>query len=207
VHSALGAASSDLAVRVERSTPMRLSRGALGADAPAEEIEEMFRELERAARERLSAQGAHREAQSLQRTVEVRFVRQTKALEIPWRGSATALLEDFLSVYARRYGVTAVPELAGFELVTFVVEGRGALRRPTLTRSSGGGSPPVSRGQREVYDPLAGRLIATPIYAGEALNAGDAVEGPAVIQYATTTLALCSGQRAEVNELLAVEIR
>ena len=28
-----------------------------------------------------------------------------------------------------------------------------------------------------------------------------------MIQYATTTLALCSGQRAQVNELLAVEIR
>lgn len=209
VHSALGAASSDLSVRVERSTPMRLTRDAPGADAPVDAIESTFSSLERQAADRLSAQGARGEAQSLQRVVEVRFVRQTKALEIPWRGSVRALLEDFLSVYARRYGETAVPELAGFELVTFVVLGRGTLRRPRLAKFSsrpGDGAVPP-RGERLVYDPVAGELLPTPIYAGEELHAGDALDGPAVIQYAATTLAVCGGQRAEVGETLAVEIR
>ena len=49
--------------------------------------------------------------------------------------------------------------------------------------------------------------MRSEIYTGEELAAGARIDGPAVIQYATTTLALCSGQRAEVNELLAVEIR
>ncbi len=207
VHSALGAASSDLAVRVERSAPMRLARTALGADAPADEIEDMFLRLEWQAIERLTAQGVDESARSLRRVVEVRFVRQTKALELPYLGSVPALVEDFLAEYARRYGETAVPEAAGFELVTFVVLGRGAVRRPALSsapRREGSAAP---RGEREVYDALTGEFASTPIYTGEELRAGDAVEGPAVIQYATTTLALCTGQRAEVGELLAVEIR
>ncbi|MBV9417884.1 MAG: hypothetical protein JO363_23065, partial [Solirubrobacterales bacterium] len=69
----------------------------------------------------------------------------------------------------------------------------------------GGGA--AARGERSVYDPLVGEFVPTPVYRGEELRAGDAVDGPAVIQYATTTLAVCSGQRAEVGELLEVAIR
>jgi N-methylhydantoinase A len=207
VHSALGAASSDVALRVEMSAPMRLARDRLGADAPSEAIEELFAALEARASEQLSAQGIPDERQALQRVVEVRFVRQTKALEIAYRGSPEEAIKDFLDVYARRYGEAAVPELAGFELVTFVVLAEGALRRPRLSRSAPNRSAAGPRAQREVYDPIAGGFVTTPIYTGEELTAGDRIDGPAVVQYATTTLALCSGQRAEVNDLLAVEIR
>jgi N-methylhydantoinase A len=208
VHSALGAASSDIALRTELSSPMRVARESLGADVDAGELESIFSDLERSAREQLEAQGVAPERQSLARVVEVRFIRQTKALEVLYTGSPETLIEDFLRIYAQRYGETAVPELAGFELVTFVVLARGTLRRPALRRSaprSGAGASAL--GERSVYDPLLGEFVPTPIYRGEDLQAGDGVDGPAVIQYATTTLAVCSGQRAEVGELLEVEIR
>ena len=163
----------------------------------------MFLGLEWQAIERLSAQGVQEHARSLRRMVEVRFARQTKAMELPYHGSVPALLEEFLDEYARRYGETAVPDATGFELVTFVVLGRGAMRRPKLSGAAApraGAASPVT--ERPVYDPFAGEFLPTPIYTGEDLRAGDVVEGPAVIQYATTTLAVCSGQRAEVGELL-----
>jgi N-methylhydantoinase A len=208
VHSALGAASSDIALRTELSSPMRLARESLGADVNAGELESIFAELERSAREQLGAQEVPPERQSLSRVVEVRFIRQTKALEVLYAGSPEKLIDDFLRIYARRYGETAVPELAGFELVTFVVLARGTLRRPALRRSPARGGPgAAAHGERSVYDPLLGEFVPTPVYRGEDLQASAAVEGPAVIQYATTTLALCSGQRAQVGELLEVEIR
>ena len=208
VHSALGAASSDIALRTELSSPMRVARESLGADVDPHVLESIFSELERRAREQLGAQGVPPERQSLARVTEVRFIRQTKALEVPYAGSPEKLIEDFQGIYARRYGDTAVPETAGFELVTFVVSARGTLRRPALRRSpsrSRGGAAALS--ERSVYDPLLREFVPTPVYRGEELRAGDGVDGPAVIQYATTTLALCSGQRAEVGELLEVEIR
>jgi N-methylhydantoinase A len=209
VHSALGAASSDIALRTELSSPMRVARDSLGADIDADELESIFAELECGAREQLSAQEVAPERQSLSRVVEVRFVRQTKALEVPYAGSPEKLIDDFLRIYARRYGETAVPELAGFELVTFVVLARGTLRRPALRRSIGrnGGEPAAPHAERSVYDPLLGEFVSTPVYRGEELRPGDVVDGPAVIQYATTTLAVCSGQRARMGELLEVEIR
>jgi N-methylhydantoinase A len=208
VHSALGAASSDIALRTELSSPMRLARERLGAHVDPAELESIFSELEHSARAQLGAQGVPPERQSLARVVEVRFIRQTKALEVPYTGSPEALIAEFLRIYAQRYGETAVPEAAGFELVTFVVGARGTLRRPTLRRSpQRRGAGAAALGERSVYDPLLGESVATPVYRGEELRAGDGVDGPAVIQYATTTLALCSGQRAEVGELLEVEIR
>ena len=207
VHSALGAASSDIALRTELSSPMRVARESLGADVDPHVLESIFSELERRARERLGAQGVPPERQSLARVTEVRFIRQTKALEVPYAGSPEKLIEDFLGIYARRYGDTAVPETAGFELVTFVVNARGTLRRPVLRRSLSRGGGAAARGERSVYDPLLREFVPTPIYRGGELRTGDGVNGPAVIQYATTTLALCSGQRAEVGELLEVEIK
>jgi N-methylhydantoinase A/oxoprolinase/acetone carboxylase beta subunit len=76
-----------------------------------------------------------------------------------------------------------------------------------LRRSLSRGGGAAARGERSVYDPLLREFVPTRVYRGEELRAGDGVDGPAVIQYATTTLALCTGQRAEVGELLDVEIR
>jgi N-methylhydantoinase A len=208
VHSALGAASSDIALTSELAYPMRLTRESRGAGVDASELERIFTGLERRARRTLSAQRVPDDAQELERSVEMRFIRQTKALAVPYRGSAEKLVEDFLEIYARRYGETAVPELAGYELVTFVVAARGRLRRPTLARSPRGSADPspARRGERPAFDPVAGEFLPTPVYAGEELSAGIVITGPAIIEYPTTTLALCSGQRAELNELLGVEI-
>lgn len=208
VHSALGAASSDIALTSELTNPLRITRESHGADIEPAELDEIFARLEDRAQAALDAQRVTRERQELARSVEVRFIRQTKALSVPYRGSAKRLVQDFLAIYAGRYGETAVPELAGFELVTFVVLARGRLTRPVLARSRRGEGDPSGawRGERRAFDPLAGGFISTPIYAGEALTAGAIITGPAIVEYPATTLALCTGQRAELNELLGVEI-
>ncbi|MDQ2895312.1 MAG: hydantoinase/oxoprolinase family protein [Actinomycetota bacterium] len=208
VHSALGAASSDVSLIIELAAPMRVGRERLGHDLDAEEIESIFDGLEDRALRALEAQRVPPERRELERSVEVRFVRQTKALSVPYRGSPPALVTDFLGIYARRYGDTAVPEAAGFELVTFVVTAHGRLRRPTLARlgPEAGSLERARRASRPVYDPVAGALLPTAVFAGEELRPRDALEGPAVIEYATTTLVVCSGQRAQVDDLLGIAI-
>jgi N-methylhydantoinase A len=207
VHSALGAASSDIALKSELAVPMRLPRDRPEVDE--HELTTIFERLEAQARETLSAQRVPRVRQQLLRVIEVRFVRQTKALSVPYRGSVEALLTDFLDLYAQRYGAEAVPELAGFELVTFVVEARGRLPRPQLARRPRAGEDPSNarRGARGVYDPDTEAFVDTAIYDGSSLEPGNVVAGPAVIEYPTTTLALGSAKSARVDELLGVEVR
>ena len=64
------------------------------------------------------------------RVVEVRFIRQTKSLSVPFPGTIEGLVENFLNAYKQRYGAEALPEKAGFEFVTYVVEAVGLLPRP-----------------------------------------------------------------------------
>lgn len=52
-----------------------------------------------------------------------------------------------------------------------------------------------------------GRSCRRPCSTVSGCARGNAIEGPAVIEYPTTTLTLCSGQRTELNALLGVEIR
>ncbi len=212
VHSALGAVASDLASSQGVSEPVRLSRTDEGGDAVLDRIEEVFAELEGRARTALVEQGAGEAAIMLSRFVEMRFVRQTKELRIPYPvrpASLAPLLREFLDAYAKRYGEESVPETAGFELVTFAVEGRASLPRPELKVHEPGGpdASPARLGTREVWDSSVQAMRPTAIYEGDRLRPGNRVEGPAVIEYAGTTVALLSNQVATVDELLNISIR
>jgi N-methylhydantoinase A len=207
VHSALGAIASDIAISVEQAVPTRIDRAALAEEHDPAEVEQAFVELERRAQESLADQDVPPGRRSLERIVEVRFARQTKALLVRWRGSVGALLEDFVGLYAERYGPEAVPERAGFELVTCIVRGRGELPRPALATEPKEGSGEARTGRRDVFDPTVGGFVPTSVYAGMKLRAGDELEGPAIIEYPTTTVALVDGQHAKINEFLGIEIR
>jgi len=209
VHSALGAVASDLALTLELAVPMRVAREGGAAEVDTGRIEEIFEELEERGRERLAAQGVLPEKQLLTRLVEVRFRRQTKTIAIPWHGSPARLLDDFLAAYATRYSADAIPESAGFELVTFVVKAHGLLARPRLARYELGGPDPsvAEAGSRRAYDAATRSFVDTRIYDGTRLRAGHHLAGPAIVEYPGTTVALPSGQRATVDELLGISIR
>jgi N-methylhydantoinase A len=208
VHSALGAVASDIALTLELAVPMRLSRASGGAEADPDRIEEIFRELEARADERLEGQDVPEDRRRKTRLVEVRFTRQTKTIPVPYRGSVPRLLEDFLHAYGVRYSPDAIPETAGYELVTFVVEALGLLPRPQLARyePAGEDASAARRGVRNVYDPTLDAFAETPIYGGDALRPGNALAGPAVVEYPGTTVALVTGQLARVDELLGISI-
>jgi N-methylhydantoinase A len=208
VHSALGAVASDIALTLEVAVPMRLSRSGGGAEVDPARLEEIFAGLEERADERLEAQDVPPERRRKTRVVEVRFTRQTKALPVPYHGSVPRLLEDFLQAYSVRYSPDAIPETAGYELVTFVVEALGLLPRPELARyePAGEDASGARRSERPVYDPVLDAFTPTPVYDGDALRPGNVLTGPAVVEYPLTTVALVTGQSARVDELLGISI-
>jgi N-methylhydantoinase A len=214
VHSAFGAIASDLHFHFELSEPMRVPRD-LGteADEAAGRVSEIFSSLSERAVEALDRQRVEAADRSVAGFVEMRYARQTKELRIPFpldgSGSIAALVDEFERAYARRYGLEAVPATVGFELVTFSLDARGRLPRPAARRLARDGSDPAAarRGERPVFDAAAGETVPTEIYEGRALAAGNRIDGPAVIEFAGTTIALTGGQSAHVDELANVVIR
>ncbi len=208
VHSALGAVASDIAITLELAVPIRLARTDGGAEASPELIEGVFADLEARAHERLRAQGVPEGRRELIRLIEVRFTRQTKAIPVRYEGAVDRLLAEFLRLYGVRYSPDAIPEMAGFELVTFIVEARGRLARPKLARHARGGDNPAaaSRGRRRAYDPREEAFVDAAIFDGQTLRPGNRLVGPAIVEYPGATVVLISGQEGIVDDLRGISI-
>ena len=208
VFCAFGAVASDITLTAGRAEPRRYGRDGKGAVGLAD-IEHIFRGLEDQAGASLELQGVAPERRRFRRVVEMRFIRQTKSLSVPFPGSIEGLIENFLNAYRKRYGAEAVPEKAGFEFVTYVVEAAGLLPRPDSARypSAGEDAALAAKGTRPVYDMVIRAFVDTPIYRGEALQHGNRIAGPAVIEYETTTVAIHAGQAGTVDEFLGISIR
>ncbi|MXW48814.1 MAG: hydantoinase/oxoprolinase family protein, partial [Gammaproteobacteria bacterium] len=208
VFCAFGAVASDITLSAGRAEPKRYGRDGTGAVELAD-MEDIFSSLEEQADASLEQQGVPPEQRRFRRVVEVRFIRQTKSLSVPFPGSVEGLVKNFLDAYTKRYGAEAVPEKAGFEFVTYVVEAVGLLPRPDCARYPSAGTDPghALKGSRPVYDMVEQGFVETPIYWGETLRYGNRIDGPAVIEYETTTVAVHSGQAGTVDEFLGISIR
>jgi len=203
-----GAVASDVALKLDHTQPTRLSRDGEG-DIDEDEILAIFEKLEVEGNKALGAQNVPAQNRSLKRSVEVCFIRQSKNLTVPYPGSIQQLTADFLAMYAKRYGTEAIPETAGFELVTFVVEAIGSLSRPELAayESKGDDASAARRGERVVYDMSSGKFVETPVYDGDLLCCDNHFTGPAIVEYEGTTISILSGQQASVDKLLGISIK
>ena len=208
VFCAFGAVASDITLNAGRAEPKRYGRDGKGAVELAD-MEDIFSGLEEQADKSLEQQGVPPEQRRLQRVVEVRFIRQTKSLSVPFPGSVEGLVKNFLDAYTKRYGAEAVPEKAGFEFVTYVVEAVGLLPRPDCARypSAGMDASHAKKGSRPVYDMVKHVFVDTPIYRGEALQNGNRIDGPGIIEYETTTVVIHSGQVGTIDEFLGISVR
>ena len=208
VFCAYGAVASDITLSMGRAEPKRYGRDGTGAIEPAG-LDAIFRNLEDQANASLAQQNVPPEQRRFRRVVEVRFIRQTKSLSVPFPGTIEGLVENFLDAYEKRYGAEAIPEKVGFEFVTYVVEAVGLLPRPDCARypPAGEDSAHALKGSRPVYDMVKQVFVDTPIYRGEALQHGNRVSGPAIIEYETTTVAIHSGQAGTVDEFLGISVR
>ena len=208
VFCAFGAVASNIKMSINRSMPKRIGRDGKG-DISLEEMEGIFSELEAQANDALEQQNVPPDKRHFQREVEVRFIRQTKSMSISFPGSIEGLIENYLEAYAKRYGSESIPERAGLEFVTYVIEANGELARPEPVRHSDAGADgsAAQLESRPVYDMDSANFIDTPVYRGEALQCGNRIEGPAIIEYEGTTVAISSSQIAQVDDLLGLSIR
>jgi N-methylhydantoinase A len=128
---------------------------------------------------------------------------QSLALPLPDVRAADfngALRDQFNAEYARLYGEGALVTLQDVELFSLRV--RVTLPLDTRPRPlEGMGEPPSPNGARPVFWPEPMAWIETPVWSGRRLRPGDAVDGPAIIELAHTTVAVAPGQHLSADAL------
>jgi N-methylhydantoinase A len=197
VHSAYGAALSDVRFSLTHSDPMVL---------PAESavVEAIYAAMERRGDTLLAEADIVKERRELRRWVEARFRRQVHTLRIPVPARITAatieeIAPAFEAEYERLFGPGSALSEAGVELLTFGVDAVGNVAAVDLeTALPLGETKP--REHRPAWCPRAKRMLDTPVYDGLALPPGARIEGPAIIEHPGTTIVVLSGQDATIDE-------
>jgi N-methylhydantoinase A len=203
--SAMGLLSTDLVHYESRSAYVVLS------PQTAEQVEDGYRELERALRERVGVNG---DAATVRRSLDGRLLGQsweTPFVEVG-DGPITAetmpaLVDRFHDAYERRYGnrFPYVPVQGVTYRVELVVGADKLEYRPRELVAA----PTIEADRTLELRHLADEPVRAAEYAREQLAVGAMVRGPAIIREALSTTVVMPGQVAEVGRFgeLVIEAR
>ncbi len=200
VFSAFGAAASDIRHSLQRSVP-----GEFPDQLPA--IATAYASMEAEARALLGRQGIPAGSVRLHRWADMRYARQLHDVRVAVPDGvidaafADGVRQAFTERYAALYGKSAVLEKLGVRVLRVGVEAVGVIEKPVLPATELRGPDPsaAEEAPRPIYWPEAGRRLSTRVYDGLRLRAGNAMEGPAVIELPGTTIALPPGDRAVID--------
>jgi N-methylhydantoinase A len=197
VHSAYGAAQSDVRFSLQHSHPLVLPV------APAK-VEAIYAAMEEDGRRRLAQADVLPAQHRFERWVEARYRRQVHHVRVPAPSTIddeglAAMAAGFEREYERLFGRGAALKDAGIELVNYGVDAIGMVSRVEGERAAGGGrSEPRTR--RLTYCPVAGDMVDTPVYDGPALPSGCELAGPAIIEHPGTNIVVLRGQVARIDD-------
>jgi N-methylhydantoinase A len=200
VFSAFGMLFADLRYDYVRTwfTPLE--------DAKFDEIEEVYRDLERQGREAIETASVKPQKVEAKRAADMRYVGQEHAVTVDLpiavfkRKDLKAIKRHFDEQHAQRYGTSAPAERA--EIVSLRSTVTGVMRKPPQRKIARGQKAPAKaalRGKRKVY--YGGKWHATPTYQREVLAAGNRIKGPALIEEYASTTVLMPGDVMDVDAL------
>lgn len=191
VWSAFGIGLSDIRYQLERDCQL------VSPFDPAE-LERIYGELETQLREQIAASRVRDSSPLMLRHAKIRYEWQRHELEVnvPDELNEDAIAEvtkTFEESYESRYGSAALLPEAKLELVSVRVEAVA----PTGVRAAGrtAGTPGDSerKASRMVAFERGSDPVETPIYDGGSINAGETIDGPAVIDLPTTGIVVPPG--------------
>jgi N-methylhydantoinase A len=196
--SAFGMLFSDLRYDFVRTCFTRLE------DAPFDQIERVYRELETQGRDAVGAASVKPRRILVKRAADMRYVGQEHAVTVDLplrlfqRQDRAAIKRAFDAMHALRYGTSAPDEPA--EIVSLRTTVTGILRKPSLHKIAGGArrlDKAAMSGRRQVYFNDAFR--PTAIFDRAGLRAGNRIVGPALIEEHASTTVVAPGDRVEVD--------
>lgn len=205
VWSALGVASSDVVHVLEHQEV---------SAAPFDEVSlrKTVADIQVRALTQLRAEGVAEQDISLRWSALIRHRLQVHELEVPLhveddvppitRESLDALVDDFEEMYESVFGRGTAFREAGVELVTLRCRALGRTQDPLLIRTPEVGAKPPAAAvapSREAYWPDLGRTVLTPVLRVDALEPGNVIEGPAILETSVTTVTVRPRQSARID--------
>lgn len=193
VFCAFGMCNADVRVDRIRSWSARLGPG-LGAP-----FADAFAALECSATEALDRQGFAPDQIALKRSVSLRYVGQQWPLHIDCDAAfdIAEVRKRFEQAYELAFGHYVKD--AEIEISHLRVVGIGRLSKikaPTLISSN---SRPAPKGSRPVWIDETAGVLPTAVYDGAALQPGDEINGPAIVDEETTTVFVSNDQKLRVT--------
>lgn len=196
VHSAYGAALSDVRFSLAYSDPMVLP-------VAPDRLEKIYATMEQEGHARLAEADVPSTRRRFERWVEARYRRQVHNVRVPVNArldeaGVTAMAAAFEAEYERLFGRGAALREAGIELVNFGVDAIGEVPRLPDERGAKAGVT-TPRSTRATYCPVRRDMVSTPVYDGPQLPAGAKIVGPAIIEHPGTTIVVLAHQHAEID--------
>ena len=201
--SAGGLCAFGMAVTPVRHDYVRLHHCYTNRPDAATSIAQVFHELIAQGGSHLEAEGFKPEEIRFARHLEGRYPGQVHNLTVPLPdGPIDAdllrrLEADFHDEHERRFTYSMRDQ--PIECLHWRIAATGNRPAPEgrLPTQSGGGSKPTSR--RRAYMAGVNAEVETEIYQGDALAAGDRLTGPAIVEFATTTVVVNPDDRLTVQ--------
>jgi N-methylhydantoinase A len=164
-------------------------------------LEAAFNELEREAQGVIEKTLPGKAQTSIARAADIRFVGQGFELVTalpagPYTtASESAIRDAFLATYRQLFG--KVPPVSGIEIINIRVAvsaptGDGRLNTAAATRAA----RKALKGKRRAWVSTLNAYVEVPVFDRFALTVGDVVEGPAIVEEASSTLVIPPKGRA-----------
>ena len=195
--SAFGMFAMDLGEDYVRSFVAR------GATVDLDEMNRLFEDMEREAREAFRAIGISEKKLTLKRTADMRYVGQFHEVEteVPLGKLKRAQMNSTIARFMRKH-----EELFTFAMPWQPVEILSlrlkavAPKAPFRLREIGKGpSNPASALKRRRKCRFNGKDVDTPVYDGDRIRAGNVLTGPAIVEESTMTVVVPGGFRCQVD--------
>jgi N-methylhydantoinase A len=167
--------------------------------------------IEATLRPTMQEEGFSTDAIAFRRTLYMRYTRQVNEVGVqissePLQSSDRAKIEAaFNAKYEEMYGTGAGHAEAGIEIISIAIDAIGATVKPKLRKVEKvcADSKVAKKGERRAWFTGAeGGFWSALIYDDTKLDAGNLVDGPAIIETPFTTVVVPPGHKAEVDEYL-----
>jgi N-methylhydantoinase A len=177
----------------------------------AAEINRLFMDLEEAAHADLTTEGIADNKRRILRSLELRYLGQSSEISVPLTNGADpaeSAAAEFHKLHHAIYSYSVPGE--PIELVNLRVRAIGTVPRPPLATSTAGqkaAAAPAHR-QRQIHLPDERRTIDVPLYRRRDLKPDDRIEGPSIVDEASSTTFLIPKTSAVIDRFdnLVIEV-